>query len=260
MAGPVAADDITDKFQRSTAGGTATIDHAPLNALLKAYLVTGADGVARLDYPKLVGQQQAGLKSYIQAASKTDPARLDRAEQMAFWINLYNAVTLDAVLARYPVASINDVDIKLADGSSGGGPWQAKLVQVSGVDLSLDDIENKIVRPLYKDPRAHYALNCLSVGCPNLRPVALTGSNIEAELEAAARAYVNDPRGISFADGKVTGSSIYEWFVDDFGGFDGVVAHMTKYAADPLKAKLAAVKRFDAYAYDWALADSGAKR
>jgi hypothetical protein len=150
------------------------------------------------------------------------------------------------------------MEVNLADekGELASGPWKAKLVKVAGIALSLDDIENLIVRPVFKDPRAHYALNCLSIGCPNMRAGALTAGNLEAELEQASAEFVNHPRGITIADGKVVASSVYEWFADDFGGPAGVLAHLAKYAEPPLKARLATVKAIDGYGYDWALADA----
>lgn len=248
---------VTARFTAHAAGSQVTIDHGAWNAILAAHVVAGADGINRLDYRRLKAEPAAAIKRYIKAMEAAPIATLDRSEQQAFWINLYNAVTLDTVLDRYPVKSIYDVSLKDAKGEQQDGPWKAKLVTVDGVQLSLDEIENAIVRPLFKDARAHYALNCLSIGCPNLQPVALTGANLEMTYEAAARAFVNHPRAISFAaDGKVTASSIYEWFAADFGGFPGVVAHLQRYASPALAPKLAGLKSIDVYAYDWALADA----
>jgi Protein of unknown function, DUF547 len=247
---------LADTFGVAAKGSSKTVNHGPLDAILRAHLVAGKDGINRLDYPKLVGARHNELKSYIAALAQVDPVSLDRPEQLAYWINLYNAVTLDAVLARYPVKSIYEVSLKDASGQPADGPWKAKLVTVAGVSLSLDEIENGIVRPVFKDARAHYGLNCLSIGCPNLRPAALTGANIEAEFEQASKEFVNHPRALAFVDGKVKASSVFDWFVEDFGGFAGVIAHMQQYAEPALKEKLATVKAIDSYDYDWALADA----
>jgi hypothetical protein len=247
---------LAETFGVAAKGSSKTVNHGPLDAILRAHLVAGKDGINRLDYPKLVGARHAEIKSYIAALAQVEPASLDRPEQLAYWINLYNVVTLDAVLARYPVKSIYEVSLKDANGQPADGPWKAKLVTVSGVSLSLDEIENGIVRPVFKDARAHYGLNCLSIGCPNLRPVALTGANIEAQFQLASKEFINHPRAIAFVDGKVKASSVFDWFVDDFGGFAGAIAHMQTYAEPALKAKLASVKAIDSYDYDWALADA----
>lgn len=252
-----ADETLIARFMPHAAGSTATVDHSIWDTILKAHVTAGADGVNRLSYERMKSATADAIKRYIKALETVAVATLDRPEQQAFWVNLYNAVTLDAVLERYPVKSIYDVSLKDAQGVQQDGPWKAKLVTIGGVALSLDEIENAIVRPIFKDARAHYALNCLSIGCPNMQPFALTGTNLEATYEAASRAFVNHSRAISFgADGKVTASSIYDWFAVDFGGFAGVVNHLQKYAGPELKAKLAGLKIIDTYAYDWALADA----
>ncbi|MGI9411758.1 MAG: DUF547 domain-containing protein, partial [Hyphomicrobiaceae bacterium] len=127
---------------------------------------------------------------------------------------------------------------------------------VAGQDLSLDDIEHGILRPIFRDPRVHYAVNCASIGCPNLRLAAFTGANLEKELDAGARDYINSPRGLVFRGGKTTASSIYKWFQEDFGGNQaGVLAHVKKYANNKVKAKLAKTRQIDDFAYDWGLND-----
>jgi hypothetical protein len=128
------------------------------------------------------------------------------------------------------------------------------VVSVNGIGLSLDDIEHAILRPVFKDDRVHYAVNCASIGCPNLGTEAFTGASLEAQLEAAARAYVNHPRGVAVEGRRVRASSIYDWFEEDFGGSAaGVLAHLRRFAAPELAGRLASVSAIDAYAYDWSL-------
>ena len=236
-------------------GKQSAISHAAWNSLLRTHVKPARDGINRVDYVSWKARGVAPLKSYIASLEKTDPASLSREGQMAFWINLYNAKTVEIVLERYPVASIKDIDLKDAAGQPADGPWKAKVTTVAGKRLSLDEIENDILRPVYKDARVHYALNCLSLGCPNLLPEAYTAARLERQLEGTARVFVNHPRGISFAGGKVQASSIYDWFASDFGGFDGVVAHLRKYARPALGKQLAGLKKIDAYDYDWKLND-----
>jgi hypothetical protein len=152
------------------------------------------------------------------------------------------------------VASIRDISV--SPGLFSTGPWGKKLVAVENEPLSLDDIEHRILRPIWKDARIHYALNCAAVGCPDLQPVAFTAANTEALLEGAARAFVNHPRGVHIGDsGKLRVSSIYVWFKDDFGdGSDAaVIAHLARHAAPELRAKLAGIARIDDHGYDWAI-------
>lgn len=255
---PARAQDAADIFGAPATGSTLTVDHSILDRLLKTYVKTGADGLNRVDYAAFKSSGQAELKQYIEQLQAVDPQALDRSEQFAFLANLYNAKTIDIVLDHYPVKSIED--ISLGGGlfaAFTGGPWKAKVLKVKGVDLSLDDIEHRVLRPLFKDPRAHYSVNCASVGCPNLQPRAFTGAGLDAQLDAAAKAYVNHPRAASFVQGKLVVSSIYEWFKPDFGGNDqGVLAHLRKYAAPELQANLDSVKAISDNRYDWTLNDS----
>ena len=178
-----------------------------------------------------------------------------RSEQYAYWVNLYNATTVQVVLDHYPVNSI--MDIGISPGWFARGPWGKKLLKIEGQELSLNDIEHRILRPIFKDPRTHYALNCASLGCPNLSKVAFTGGNYDALLESAARSYINHPRGVRFHKGKLEVSSIYEWFKDDFGGDDrSVIAHLTTYADTELKQQLANIRKISDDDYNWSLNDA----
>lgn len=254
---PSAHAEVPAALIKHTVGSTKTVNHAAWNTLLKAHLIMGGDGVSRVAYAKFK-PDHAKLKAYVASLEATDVASLDRPEQWAFWANLYNAKTIDVVLDKYPVKSIKDVS--LGGGLKalvGGGPWQAKIMKVAGQPMSLDDIEHGLMRPTFKDPRVHYSVNCASIGCPNVPPEALTGANLEAQLEAGAKAFINSPRGIVITGGKAKASSIYDWFRADFGGTDaGVIAHMKKYAEPALKAKLETITAISDHDYDWALADA----
>ena len=156
------------------------------------------------------------------------------------------------MLEHYPVASIRDIDI--SPGFFADGPWGKKQVTVEGEALSLDDIEHRILRPIWRDPRIHYAVNCASVGCPNLLPHAMTIENAEAFLEAAATAFINHPRGARIEEGKLYVSSIYDWFEADFGGGDaGVIAHLRSYAKGELATALKGLNLIEDDSYDWRL-------
>ena len=215
----------------------------------------GADGINRIAYGKVGKADREALAAYLERLQGVAIRKFNRDEQRAYWINLYNAATVDVVLEHYPVKSILEIDI--SPGLFAKGPWKKKLLRVEGEAVSLDDIEHRILRPIWKDPRTHYAVNCASLGCPNLQPRAYTSGNLEALLEAGARAYVNHPRGARVAKGRLTVSSIYAWFEDDFGGGEaGVIAHLRKHAEPPLARALAEVRRVGAHDYDWTLNDA----
>jgi hypothetical protein len=120
--------------------------------------------------------------------------------------------------------------------------------------VSLDDIEHRILRPIWKDPRLHYALNCASIGCPNLQVRAFNAANGESLLEKGARDFINHRRGASVKDGRLRVSSIYTWFKEDFGGNDaGVIRHLSAFAKPGLKTSLKGIRVIDDDDYDWSL-------
>ncbi|MGI9524528.1 MAG: DUF547 domain-containing protein [Hyphomicrobiaceae bacterium] len=258
----IASASVTDIFAKYTRNSSVRIDHGTWDKLLKAYVSTDGTGLNRVDYAALKATGHRTLKAYLERLAAVEPDQLDRPEQFAFWANLYNAKTIDIVLDHYPVRSIRDIAISsdllsiIKQSVGAGGPWKAKVLRVSGQELSLDDIEHGVLRPIFGDPRVHYAVNCASISCPNLRTTAFSGENLEAELEAGAREYINSPRGFSLGPHGVTASSIYSWFQDDFGDGDaGVLAHARSYASGRLKKALAGISTINGFDYDWGLND-----
>ena len=251
------AASIEDTFTKSTVGATATVDHAVWDRLTKAYIKPDATNLNRVDYKAFKAAGHKDLKTYVAMLQATDTSKLDKPEQFAFWANLYNARTVDIILDKYPVKSIKD--ISLGGGLKalvGGGPWQANTMRVAGIDLSLDDVEHKILRAIFKDARVHYALNCASYGCPNLQAGAYTGAMLDAQLDAGAKAFVNHPRGVSVVGGKVKASNIYSWFAADFGGSPAkALEHIRGYAEPALKQKLDGITTIASYDYIWTLND-----
>ena len=225
------------------------VDHSPWDLFLKKYL-SETDGITRVDYAAVDEQARTALQGYLASLSQTPVDALSRAEQLAFWINLYNALTIETILKNYPVDSIRAI----SPGFLSSGPWGEKMIEVAGEKLSLDDIEHRILRPIWKDPRLHYAVNCASLGCPNLAGEAFTAAGAEHLLEQGARAYVNHPRGASIEDGELIVSSIYRWFGEDFGGSDeGVIDHLRRHANEQLRSNLEDIDSIASHRYDWAL-------
>lgn len=233
-----------------------------LDTLFARHLVLPADGVSRVRYAawKASAADMAALNGWITAAAAARPSAMARNEAYAYWANLYNALTLKVVLDRFPVRSIRDIRSSGVPFDPKGyfGPWRTRLVTVEGRRMSLDDIEHETMRPQFQDPRVHYAVNCASIGCPNLRPRAWRAETLEAELDEAARDFVNHPRGAAFrADGGLRVNSIYTWFRVDFAGSEaGVIAHLRQHAAADLARRLAGTTRIAEDAYDWALNDA----
>lgn len=196
-----------------------------------------------------------GLEAYLADLQAVEVSSLDRAEQMAYWINLYNAKTVAVVLAKYPVKSIRDID--LSRGLFKQGPWDADILTVEGVKLSLNDVEHRILRPLWKDKRVHFALNCASLGCPDLAASAYTAANAAGFLAKGARDFVNSGHGVSLEGKTLVLSSLFEWYREDFGRTEkDMLEALTAWADPPRKALLAGHAGPIRYRYDWALNDA----
>ncbi len=220
-------------------------DHGPWDAILGRHLRMGRDGIARLDYASV---DRNALRGYLEHLTAIDPATLPRDTAFAYWVNLYNALTVHVVTGAWPVRSIREIGGSLL----APGPWREPLITVAGRRLSLDEIEHGILRPVWRDPRVHYAVNCASLGCPNLAPRSYAADRLETMLNAAARGYVNHPRGAQIKGGRLEVSSIYRWFREDFGGTDAaVIAHLKSHADPPLAARLEGVTRIASDTYDW---------
>lgn len=252
LAAPSA--DLWPRWSEHDPASEATIDHGAWTRWLERFRQVDQAGVARVDYAAAKRAGRSALGDYIDRLAAVAISDYNRDQQFAYWINLYNALTVDVVLEHYPVASIRDIDI--SPGLFSDGPWGAELVAVEGVALTLDDIEHRILRPIWEDPRIHYAVNCASVGCPDLRGRAFTAAQADAMLTAGARDYINDPRGAAVVEGELVVSSIYEWFQADFGGTEqGVIDHLRRYAEPGLGERLAGRTGYDDDRYDWSLND-----
>jgi hypothetical protein len=233
---------------------TAVIDHNHWQMLLDKYLVSNhPSGVNLFDYKKVSSNDKQILKKYLSSLQAKDPRQYKQAVQKAYWINLYNALTVKLILDHYPVKSIT----KLGQKFFSFGPWDDDAAIVAGMTLSLNDIEHKILRPIFKDPRIHYAVNCASYSCPNLSSQAYTASNTEQLLNNGAHDYINHHRAVKVEGNDLLLSSIYDWYLIDFGDRPALLLkHLEQYAEVELNQKLMA---FDLntgdidHHYDWQL-------
>jgi len=253
-AGAIAAPraELWPRWQAHGEANALRVDHRGWDLFLRRFVVTDdPSGINRLRYCQVTDVDRQRLESYLQRLQQVFVSTLNLQEQKAYWINLYNALTVKVILDHYPVAGIRDIDIS---GFFKDGPWDRKLVTVEGIDISLNDIEHRILRPIWGDNRVHYALNCASRGCPNLQPRAYTVDNMEQLLEQGARDYVNHSRGVALEGDILYLSSIYDWYGDDFGGDrQQLFAHLSSYAEGELAATLAGFTGTVKYRYDWAL-------
>jgi len=202
----------------------------------------------RVDYVCVKSHGQ-DLDAYLDSLARTSARELSPAESLAYFINAYNAWTLKLVANHYPVASIKDI------GPFWSTPWKIDFVRLDGKTVSLDYLEHDVLRPRFKDPRVHFAINCASASCPPLRPSPYEAGRISAELDEAARAFINDPASNRLDGETLYLSRIFHWFSEDFGGEKGVLAFVARYAEGDLRTALldGRAPRIEYLEYDWSL-------
>lgn len=228
---------------QTIASTALAIDHSLFGELLKKYVKEG-----KVDYAA-IKTEEVKLNRYLAILENVNPQSLPRNEQFAFYINAYNAWTIKLILTKYPdIKSIREL------GFLNAGPWKKKVVRLKGEMVSLDHIEHDILRPRYKDPRVHFAINCAAKSCPPLRSEPYLADILDQQLDRATRSFINNPKSYRF-DGRVFYvSRIFKWFSEDFN--EDAIGFILQYAAGDLKKKLGThsekfnVKYLD---YDWSL-------
>jgi hypothetical protein len=258
---------ITKAFKASADKAQIALDNAAYAALLDRYLSVSATGITAFDYAAVSAADQQALDAYVAQLTAIDPTQLTRDQQIAYWSNLYNAVTLDVVIDAGETVSIKDIEIDVPKdrepklglfgglkSAVSGGPWDAPIVDVNGIALTLNNIEHEILRKM-REPRIHYSINCASYSCPNLKAEPWVAADLDAQLDAAAKAFVQHPRGVRVdADGGLVVSKIYDWFDRDFGGDEaGILKHITSYATGEVATALSKATAIADYEYDWTL-------
>jgi hypothetical protein len=209
-------------------------DHATWNDLLKKHV----SSTGKVNY-KGFKEDLETLETYIRSLNESAPAETASKEtRLAYWINAYNAVTVRLIVSNYPVSSITKLD--------GGKPWDVKRYSNGGKKMSLNDIENNILRPM-GDARIHFALNCAAKSCPPLLNEAFTAENVNKLLEQRTRQFINSSRTAIEKD-AVKVSKVFDWYGKDFGN---VVDFVNKYA----KTKASKAAKVSFADYDWSLND-----
>ena len=218
--------------------------HAPWTAILKQHVVGD-----RFDYAALK-RDRAPLERYLRALEAVTPAEHDawtREQRYAFWIDVYNAYTVALVVEKHPVASIKDVSTLFSQ------VWDQELVPLKplfpaakGAKLTLNDVEHRILRPVFADARVHAAVNCASVGCPPLRAEAFVAERLDAQLDEQVRAWLADPARNRYdrAQQRIEVSKIFDWFAEDFVRDAGSVqAWIAQYAPPAEREWIAGAKK-----------------
>ena len=230
-----------------------SFDHSAFDALLRAHVTRGM-----VDYDAFARAPE--FPRYLARLAAFDPATLARADQLAFWINAYNAYTIQLINKHGERESIRNINKTF--GIKAYGPWKEKLAKVGGRAYGLDEIEQGIIRKRYEEPRIHFALVCAALGCPPLRSEAFTGARLDAQLDDQARVFLLESptkNRVDVASRTVYLSPIFVEFrdyIEDFGGSHAAVGrYVARYfppgpARDLLTSGRFAVKVTD---YDWTL-------
>ncbi len=214
-----------------------TVNYEDYNRLLQKYVV---DGRVKYGVWRARAEDVKALAGFLERTNSVRPESLSTDEQKAFWINLYNALTLHAVLERYPVKSVN---IKAYQEVAVAMFWDTPY-SVAGGHHSLNQIEHDILRPRYNDPRIHFAINCASLGCPALLSRAWSSKDLDKQLDEATKSYLHSPAGLVMEGGRVKLSEIFKWYAEDFGD---IAAFISRYRPE------ARADRYDYLEYDWNL-------
>ncbi len=211
--------------------------------LLNAYV---QDGVVNY---KGFQTEEKKLDTYLGILERTDTSRLNRLEAFAFYINAYNAWTIKLILTAYPeIDSIWDLG-----GRFFNKPFEKRFIKLDQKTVSLDYIEHTILRPTFKDPRVHFAVNCASKSCPPLYPTPFRAETLEEQLDAATRAFINDPGKNYLKEDTLYVSKIFKWFSDDFD--NDPTGFILKYASKEFEARIRSQKNLKVkyIDYNWSL-------
>ena len=229
-------------------GSAAGFDHSIFDQVLKTYV----NNQGRIDYNGIAGDQS--FKIYMQTLKSAQTDAMSRNGQLAFWINAYNAVTIDKVIKWKPKKSVRETFVP--------GVWTGTKFfttrehTVAGKSLSQDDIEHEILRKQLKEPRIHFAIICASSGCPLLPRFAYTEENVQTMLEEETRKYINSELGtkIDSAENTLYLSKLFDWFAGDFENKSGSVLDFLKpYLDEKALAFLEKNPKIKYLPYDWAL-------
>lgn len=249
--------DLWDKWKKYDRKSEAVIDFSKFDNFLQEYVVTGSsDKINKVKYDKVSDKDRQSLKTFLDEMQAVKVSTLNKNMQMVYWINLYNATTINVILDNMPIKSIRDI------GLFGKGPWDKDLLVIEGEDVTLNDIEHRILRPIWRDNRLHYVLNCASLGCPNIQDKAFKADTIEKDLSSAAAEFIVPNRAFRIIQNSFPGkpreslhlSSLYKWYKSDFGfRNEHVIKSISGYMDDEYYNKIKDFDEVDSHFYDWGL-------
>lgn len=216
-------------------------DHTIWDGLLKKHVSIAGN----VDYVGFITDRHL-LAQYLNHLSIGPPSSgSSDEEQLAYWINAYNAFTIQLIIDHWPLQSIRDIggNIPMID-----SPWSIKFFKIGGVDFDLDTIEHQILRKKYEEPRIHFAIVCASKSCPRLLNQAFTSDLLDRQLQNQAIAFVNDPSKNRITSEALALSQIFDWFKMDFTKKGTLKEYIQPYTQEDLSRR-----DIDFIDYDWSL-------
>lgn len=223
-------------------------DNPPSHKQWTQLLAENVDGQGNVDYKGFISDSTK-LNAYLDVLSKNPPheKKWSKEDQIAYWINAYNAFTVQLIIRNYPVESIKDIGGKIPFINSS---WDIKFIAIGGAVFDLNNLEHGILRKYFKEPRIHFAVNCASVSCPKLRNEAYVGSKLDAQLTDQTKYFLADTSKNKFiSKDKAEVSKLFKWFTGDFTEDLTLIEFINKYAPK----KLSADADLDYLDYNWSL-------
>lgn len=202
--------------------GEKTISHEIWDKLLKSHV----DIEGQVNYKGFIADFEK-LEEYTQLLTNNPPAKnWDEKEQLAYWINAYNAFTVKLVSENYPINGIREIAGKIPLINS---VWDIKFFKIGKLDFDLNTIEHEILRKLYDEPRIHFALNCASISCPSLRNEAYITERLEVQLNDQAISFLNNRNQNQLSENNITLSKLFDWYLGDFTKNQSLLMFLEKY-------------------------------
>lgn len=241
--------------------GDATFDHSAWDRLLRKHVTTGGtigmvEGINTVDYAAISADPD--FDKYLAELAAADVDKLPPAEQLALWMNAYNALCIALIVHHerehpdQPLASINNLSVK--EGPNKQVVWNKIAGKVGGKDVSLNYIEHEMLRKRWAEPAVHGCIVCASASCPNLRPEAFVASRLREQMDDQMMLWLQNPtKGLTLSGRRLTLSRIFLWFADDFGGFKGVRKYVPQYTPDAIKSALQKRVRTRYFEYSWSI-------
>lgn len=207
--------------------------HKKFNNLLKDHV----SETGNVNY-KNIKKDYNRLRSYISDLGQNTPNETwSREDKLAYWINAYNAFTIDLILRNYPIKSIKDIK----------DPWDQRLWKLDSKWYNLNDIEHQILRKM-DEPRIHFTIVCASISCPKLQNSAFTSENLDNQLTKATKEFLSDSNRNEISKNTIKLSKIFQWFSKDFRQDGNLIDFLNKFSDVTISAK--AKKSFKDYNWD----------